>query len=152
MEFWDFWRVPLVHESKQCGLANRDGSKNWIQTSCHSYTGIPLTLWLVVPINVGVYRYIWRCRESYYNTNQWWRSNVLHCEEFDACYPAKGQITSTTHGALDCTVCNDLDHNQVVGIDTCLWKITCSDTDGGCTPHWSRVGWGSPRTNEGSGG
>jgi len=152
MEFWHFWWVPSVQDWKQYGLAHCDECENWIQTSSHSYTGIPFTLWLVLSGDVAVFRCAWRSRGWDCEGKAWCRCIVFRCEEFDACYPDWRRRSSTGCGALDDTDCKALDDKEVVRIETCQRNANSADTEGECTPHWARVDWERASKTEGPGG
>ena len=150
MEFWDFWWVPSVQDSKQCGLANCNACENWIQTSSHSYTGVPFTLWQLFSDDVAVFRCAWRSRGWYCDGKAWCWGIVFHCEEFDASYQDRRRRCSTGCCAPDDIDCKALDDKNVVGLWTIQWKTTLSDIEGICAPHWSRVEWRQPCTTENS--
>jgi len=142
MEFSDFWWDSSIQDKKQCGQENCDECENWIQTSSHSYTRIPCTLWLVLSDDVAVFRCTWRSRGWYCDGNAQYRCSEFCCEEFDACHPDWGPGRSTGSGAPDDTNCNALDDQEVVTMKTREWESTCSDTAGECTPCWSRMDCG----------
>jgi len=149
MEFWHIWWVPLVQDWKQCGLAHCDECENWIQTSSHSYTGIPFTERLVLSGDVALFRCAWRSRGWDCEGKAWCRCIGFCHEEFVACYPDWRWRSSSGCGAQDDTDCKALDDTEVVGIETCQRKTTSVDTEGECTPHWSRVEWGRASKTEG---
>jgi len=152
MEFWDFWWVSSLQDEKQCGLANCNECQNCIQTSSHSYTGIPFTLWLVLSDYVAVFWCAWRSRGWYGDGTASCRCIVFRSEEFDACYLDWRRRSSTGCGAPDDLDGQALDDKEVVRIDICQRKTTCPDTKGECTPHWYWVDrWRASKT-EGPGG
>jgi len=51
----------------------------------------------------------------------------------------------------DDTACMALDDEKLVGIETCQLKTTPCNTEGACTPHWSRVDWGQASKTEAPG-
>jgi len=57
--------LPRPVANTNCGLATCKECEHWIQTSSHSYTGIPFTLWLLCSDNVAVFRCAWRSRGWY---------------------------------------------------------------------------------------
>jgi len=150
MEFWQFWWVPSVQDLKQCRLANCDESEKWIQTSSHSYAGIPLTLWPVLSDNVAVFRCTWRSRGWYCDGKAWCRRIVMRCAEFDACYPERQQRCLTGCGAQHDTDCPIVDDKEVVGVQTSQCETTCLDTEGQCKPHSSRLAWDRASISEDS--
>jgi len=105
MEFWDFWSVPSVEDSKKCGLANCDESHSWILTSSHSDAGIPLTQWLVLSDDVVVFWCNRRSRECYCDRTAWCRVIVFHCEKFDAYYLDRRHRSSIGCAAQDDADC-----------------------------------------------
>jgi len=152
MELWDFWWVSSVQDEELYGLANCNQFKNCIQTSSHSYTGIPFTLWLVLSYSEAVFRCAWRSRGWDSDGPAWCGCMVSRGEEFDACYPDRRRGSSTGCGAQDDSDCKLFDDQQWVRIETCPRKTASRDTEGECTPHWSRVNRGRVNKTEGPGG
>jgi len=132
MEFWDFWWVWSVHGETQYGLANCDECENWVQTSTRCNAGIPFTLWLVISVDVAVFKCAWRSREWEWDGKARRRGTVFRSEEFDASHPDWRPGRATACGTPDDRIHKALDNKEMVRIEAGEWEITSSDTAGEC--------------------
>jgi len=123
-------------------MVNCNKCKNWIQTSTHSYTRIPFTLWLLFSDDVTVFMCSSQFRGRYCNGQAWGWGIEFCWEEFDACYPDKWRRCTTECSTLDDRDCTPLDDEEVVVIQTSQWKTTVLNTEEKCTPYWAWVDWG----------
>jgi len=144
MEFWDFWWVQSVQDKNWSRVSHSDQCKNWIQTLSHRNAGIPFTLWLPFLDDVADFRCAWGSRAWCCEGKARHRGTVFRREAFDAWHPDWRPWCSKGCGAPGDPNCKVLDHQEVVSIDTREWDTTCSDTEGECTPCWSRMHWGRP--------
>jgi len=70
------------------------------------------------------------------------RGTVIRYEECDPCHPDRRPGNSTWCSTRDYPNCKTLDDKEMVRIDTRELVSPDSDTEGECTPCWSRMDWG----------
>jgi len=103
-------------------MANCNERENWIETSSHSYRGIPLTLWLLLLDDVTVFSCTWRSRGWSSNEKAWCRGIVCCSKEFHICYPDWRLSSWTRRGALDDTDCTPWTLRRWSELTPANWK------------------------------